>query len=183
MNKMLEHNHEPAPGLPQALPQDERVLWQGRAEFSSLARSTFHVRKLAIYFALLLGLRLTFKLGDGAGLASGLSGSAGLLVLAVVALGLLLLYAWLVARSTMYTITNRRVVIRSGVDVPVTMNLPFSRIEAADLRRHADGSGDLSIRLEAGSRASYVLLWPLVKPWRLFRVRPPRAHHRRPVYL
>ena len=55
------------------------MLWQGRAEFSSLARSTFHVRKLAIYFALLLGLRLTFKLGDGAGLASGLSGSAGLL--------------------------------------------------------------------------------------------------------
>lgn len=172
MNTMLEHDYEPEPGLPQALPRGERVLWQGKPDADSLARRTFHVRKLAAYFVVLLALRTTLQLNDGVGLGTALSGSMGLSVLAAVAVGMLVLYSRLVARSTLYTITNRRVVIRCGIAVPLTMNLPFSRIEAADLRRHGEGSGDIAIVPEATSRVSYVLLWPLVKPWRFLRVRP-----------
>lgn len=172
LDTMLEHDYEPAPGLPESLPKHERLLWQGKPDFGSVARSTFHVRKLAVYFSALLGLRLVFKLDEGVGIAAALSGSMGLLVLAVVALGMLLLYARLVAQTTMLTITNRRIVIRAGVAVPMTLNLPFARIEAVDLRMHDDGSGDIAILTEADSRVSYILLWPFVKPWRFMRVRP-----------
>lgn len=169
---MQEHDYEPAPGLPEALPVGERLLWQGRSEFKSIARSTFHVRKLAVYFIALLALRLALQLQSGQAVAATLGGSIGLLTLAVVALGMLLLYSKLIAGSTMFTVTDQRIIIRAGVAVPVTVNLPFSRIEALDLRLHADGSGDIAILTEANSRVSYVLLWPYVKPWRFMRVRP-----------
>lgn len=172
LDTVLEHDFEPAPGLPESLPEDERLLWQGKPDFGSVARSTFHVRKLLVYFGALLVLRLVFKANDGVSLAAGLGSSVSLLALAGIALGMLLLYAGLIARSTVLTITNRRIVIRAGVAVPMTLNLPFARIEAVDLRLHGDGSGDIAILTEANSRVSYVLLWPFVKPWRFMRVRP-----------
>lgn len=169
---MLEHEYEVAPGLPQDLPRNEHVLWRGASDARSLALGTFHVRKLAVYFAALLGLRLALQLLDGADFASALSGIALLAVLAAVALGLLSLYASLLARSTMFTITNRRVVMRCGVAVPLTVNIPFSRINAVNVRQRSDGSGEIALMPERGSRVSYVLLWPMVKPGRLVRVQP-----------
>jgi len=172
LNDMLEHDYEPAPGLPQALPRGERVLWKGAPDARSLAQGTFHMRKLAAYFAALLLLRLGLQLRDGTSLEAALSGIAGLAILAAVALALLSVYASLVARSAMFTITDRRIVIRSGVAVPLTVNLPFSRIDAVDVRACRDGSGDIALLPERQSRVSYILLWPMVKPWRLLRVRP-----------
>lgn len=169
---MLEHDFEPAPGLPESLPRNERLLWQGKSNFTSIARWTFHVRKLAAYFAALLVLRLVLQLNAGAGIAAGLAGSIALGVLAAAAIGVLVLYSWLIARSTLFTITSKRIIIRAGVAVPMTVNLPFSRVDAADLRQHADGTGDIAVLMESASRVSYVLLWPYVKPWRFMRVRP-----------
>ncbi len=172
MNPMHEHDDEPVVGLPQELPEGERILWQGRSEFSSLALTTMHIRKVAVYFAALLALRIALALKDGQALIDAVSGSIVLLVLAVVAIGLLAYYAQRAAAATMFTITNQRVVMRCGVAVSVTVNLPFAIIDAADLRLHKDGSGDISIRTDRSSRASYVLLWPMVKPFRWFDVRP-----------
>lgn len=169
---MHEHDNEPVPGLPQQLPEGEHILWQGRSEFSSLATSTLHLKKLAGYFAALLALRVVFKLSDGVPLAEAISGSLGLAVLAVVALGLLAYYAKRAAAASMFTITDRRIVLRCGVAVTVTINLPYTIIDSAELRLHKDGSGDISITTDRGSRASYVLLWPMVKPFRWFNVRP-----------
>ncbi len=172
LNAILEHDYEPAPGLPEVLPHNERLLWQGKSDFRSIARWTFHVRKLAAYFAALLAIRLLLQLASGADFIAALGAGTGLAALAVVALGVLHLYSYLIAKSTLFTITNKRIIIRAGVAVPVTINLPFSKVESADLRLHSDGTGDIAILTEAESRVSYVLLWPYVKPWRFMRVRP-----------
>lgn len=169
---MQEHDYEPQPGLPEALPDGERLLWQGAADARSLAIHTFHVRKLAVYFGALIALRIVFKIADGVSLTAALGGSIGLAVAAVGAIALLLIYARYAARSTNYTITSKRIVIRCGIAVPITMNLPFASIESADLRLHRDGTGDIAVRTDASGRASYVLLWPFVKPWRWVRVQP-----------
>jgi hypothetical protein len=44
-------------GLAEPLPAGERVLWQGAPRWTSLAIHAFHVRKLVIYFGIILGLR------------------------------------------------------------------------------------------------------------------------------
>ena len=169
---MLEHDREVAPGLPEELPHNESLLWQGTPSFDSVLRGSFHFAKLVTYFAALLVVQLVLSLRNGVPVSDAIASTAGFVLLAAAALGLLALYVRLVSRSTMFTLTDRRVVLRTGVAVPVTINLPYSRIEAADLRLHKDGSGDMVLIPEAGSRVSWLLLWPMVNPLRLWRVRP-----------
>ena len=44
----------PNPGLPEDLPRGEALLWQGSPAWRNLAVSTFHVRKVLAWFAILL---------------------------------------------------------------------------------------------------------------------------------
>lgn len=169
---MTEHDYEPVPGLPADLPQGERILWQGAPDRRALARHAFHVRAVALYFVAVLVWH-GVSTGD-----SGIQGSQWLATLvpallpAILGLGILHLLAWLNARSTLYTLTNRRVVMRFGVAIPMTVNIPFAQLEAADLREHGDGSGDLALRLGAAAKASYLVFWPHARPWHLGRVQP-----------
>ncbi len=169
---MLEHDREVAPGLPEELPRNEQLLWRGAPAFDSVLRGSFHFTKLVTYFAALLVVQLVLNLRGGVTVSEAIASTSGFTLLAAVALGLLALYVRLVTRATLITLTDRRIVLRTGVAVPVTINLPYSRIEAADLRLHKDGSGDIVLVPEAGSRVSWLLLWPMVKPFRWWRVRP-----------
>ena len=49
-----EHEFEPQHGLPERLPANEHILWQGSPDVGAMARRVFHLRKVAFYFALLL---------------------------------------------------------------------------------------------------------------------------------
>ena len=44
---------EPLSGLPQRPPAGETILWQGAPQWRATALRTFHVRKVALYFAAL----------------------------------------------------------------------------------------------------------------------------------
>ncbi len=167
-----EHEFEAQYGLPQALPNDEKLLWQGSPQWRSLAIGAFHLRKLAIYFAVLLALRMTFALADGANMGEALVSTGILLPLALFALGLVTLLAWLSARTAVYSITNKRVVMRVGVVLSVTFNLPFSRIESAALKCLPDNSGDIPLALSGTDRIAYLHLWPHARPWRLAKPEP-----------
>jgi hypothetical protein len=172
LNLLAEHDYEPMPGLPGPLPEGEYIRWQGRPDWRDLAISALHVRKIAIYFAILLALRVGFELKGGAEMASIVKSTAALGALALLAVGLLCLLAWLMARASLYTITNRRIVIRGGVALPITVNLPFSKVVSADFRSRRHGFGDLPVKLQADTQASWTILWPHVRPWHIGRVQP-----------
>ncbi|MFO1194091.1 MAG: photosynthetic complex putative assembly protein PuhB [Rhodoferax sp.] len=167
-----EHEFEAARGLPEQLPAGERVLWQGAPRWQTLARHAFHVRLLAVYFAALLAWRAGAAWMDtGSGLTA-LVSLAMLLPLAALALATLAVLAWLAGRNTVYTITNRRVVMRIGIVLTVTFNLPYRRIESAGLRRHPDGTGDIALVLSEGDQIAYLHLWPHARPWHVRRSQP-----------
>jgi hypothetical protein len=167
-----EHDFEPQYGLPEALPADEKLLWQGSPLARAVALEVFHVRKLAIYFALLIALRALFLWDDGAGFAD--IGAALLwpLVLAALCLAGFSFLARRTAETTVYTITSKRVVMRIGIVLNVTYNLPFKRIVAAGMHRHADGHGDIPLALQRGERIAILQLWPHARPWRLRQPEP-----------
>ncbi len=169
---LTEHDYEPVHGLPAHLPRGERILWQGAPCWRTLAIRAFHVRKVAIYFALFGLWRAGSTLAEGQGLVAGLASTQGLIIAALLAIGLLGGMAWLYARTTVYTLTDRRLVLRSGVALSMTMNIPFRLIESAALKLHADGTGDIPLQLVPGERASYIMLWPNAKPWHLSRPQP-----------
>ena len=135
MRAIHEHEFEAAQGLPEALPAGENLLWQGSPDWRAMARDVLHVRKLALYFVAMLAWRVVAAASDGATLGSALLGSAAMAGLAIAALGTLTLLAWLMSRTSMYTITDKRVVMRVGIVLTVTFNIPFTHIQAAGLRR------------------------------------------------
>lgn len=157
--------------LPESLPAGERVLWRGKPEWRELARRALHVRKIGAYFALLLVWYVASSLFGGQALGDVLLATARLAGLALVPLAVLAGYAWLAARSTTYTITSRRVVIRCGVAMPLTINIPFTKIEAANLKLHGS-SGEIAMQLARGERIGFLVLWPHVRPWRFGRAEP-----------
>jgi hypothetical protein len=167
-----EHDFEPVHGLPQSLPDGERILWQGAPDAAALARRAFHVRKIAAYFAVIAAAQLASAHANGDTLREALAGLATLLAMAAVALGVLAMMARLAARAAVYTITDRRVVMRVGIVLTLTFNLPFSRIVGAGLREHGDGTADLPLELGPEDRIGYWHLWPHARPWRIARPSP-----------
>lgn len=159
-------------GLPEALPQGERVLWEGGPDWKSLALRTFHARKVAIYFALLVAWRIAANLSDGTPLGGALTGAIGLILLGAAAVGLLCLLAWFTARTSRYAITSERVIMRIGIVLTVTLNLPFKAIGAADLKLRRDGNGDIPLTLAGSDRIAYLNLWPHARPWQLKHPQP-----------
>lgn len=162
-----EHEFEAAPGLPEALPKDERILWQGAPDWRLLARRAFHIRGLALYFVAMLALRGAVVAADGGGAAEVAIAVAWLLPLVAFALALLAGGAWLAARGTLYTLTDRRVVMRIGIVLTLTLNLPLRRLAAADLHLESDGHGDVALRLAGSDRIAWLHLWPHARPWRV----------------
>jgi hypothetical protein len=154
------------------LPAGERILWQGLPDWRALARRALHVRKVAIYFGVLAAWHVAETSVGGATLAESVRGALWLVVLGAAAIGVLSLLAYALARSTVYTITSSRIVLRFGFALPMSMNLPLKLIDTAGIVRHADGTADLPVTLVAGQRVSYAMTWPHVRPWHMFRVQP-----------
>lgn len=169
---MKEYETEPMPGLPARLPEGERLLWQGSPDWRSLALNALHLRKLLVYFGILIGLRLVFALADGAPPAEAALTAAWLVPVAGLAIALLGLFAWASARTTLYTITSRRVVMRIGIALPMTLNIPFARVDGAALRRHDDQTGDIALKIGKGDRIAYLVLWPHARPLRFAHPEP-----------
>lgn len=167
-----EHELEPQYGLPEELPGNERILWQGSPDWRSLAIRAFHVRKLAIYFALILLVRTVLLVDDGMVFAEIAVDLARLLPLPLAALGILAALAWLSARTTVYTITDRRVVLRIGIVLTLTFNLPLKVLHNADLHVAADGSGDIALQLPPGDRIAWLHLWPHARAWHVRHPQP-----------
>jgi hypothetical protein len=155
-------------GLPGPLPAGERILWQGAPTTAGLLVRVFHARLVIAWFA---ACAVAF------GLAAGSPGAAlakvgPTLLIGAGAVALLWLLAWLTHRTTVYTVTNRRVVLQAGIALPVTHNLPFAQIDTAALRAFTDGTGDLPLQLRPGLRIAYLQLWPHARPWHLARTEP-----------
>ncbi len=167
-----EHEFEASHGLPEQLPADERLLWQGSPDAWAMARDVFHVRSLTVYFCVILTLRAVTAWSNGGTAYDGAMAALLLLPLAVFALAALGLLAWLSSRTTVYTLTNKRVVMRIGIVLTLTFNLPFRTVAAAGLRARKDGTGDIPLQLMAGEKIAFVHLWPHARPWRVASPEP-----------
>lgn len=172
MTAIREHEGEPVPGLPERLPDGEMVLWQGAPRWTSLARRAFHVRGIALYFAALALWGAAMSAAEGAGAGTLAFDTLWLALVASLPIGLLVGISMMAARTTLYTVTNRRVVLRVGVALPMAVNIPLGAVLSAGVRRCADGTGDIFLSLLPSHRVSFVALWPHARPWRFSKPEP-----------
>ena len=171
-NSGHEYEFEPQFGLPERLPSDEFIVWQGAPDVGALATTAFHFNKLAVYFAALILVCAWPAVEAGSGVMSVLMAIKWIAPLAIIGLGTLWLLAYLTARTTVYTITNKRVVMRLGIVLTVSFNLPLKQVESADVRVLQKGFGDITLALQGSDRIAWVHLWPSVRPWRISKPEP-----------
>lgn len=149
--------------LPQDLPMGEHVLWQGAPGFWPMLKS-LHIRWTLAYFAfLLVAVAVHRALFMPATLFPSLLRFGALSLLVV---GLHALYVLMVCRTTSYTITTQRLVLQAGIALPVSLNIPWAKVETARLRLAPDGSGNIALVVARGAsareRPNTILLWPHV---------------------
>lgn len=153
-----------AHGDPMGTPApDERVIWKGRPDARILARTAFHTRSVAIYFGLLAGLALAFGTPERAAFVA---------LLGIVGLGILHLLAFVSARTSLYILTDVRLILRIGMAIETRINVPLKQIDAANLRMRGKEYGDIALQLKGDRLLGYFLLWPHVRPFRFQHPQP-----------
>ncbi|MFZ4688953.1 MAG: photosynthetic complex putative assembly protein PuhB [Polymorphobacter sp.] len=160
----IEYEIEPIKGLPGNLPKDESIIWQGSPDWRTLARGVFHTRLVAAWFVIVA--MAAFVAGG-----TGLLGAVVTLLVAVLGLGLLAVLAYAQAQSTVYTLTNKRIVMRFGVALPKCVNLPLQMIETADLKP-AGGFCDVALKTSGRFPLGWLQMWPHVRPWQVAAPQP-----------
>ena len=169
---MREHEFEPIRGLPGDLPEGEVILWQGAPRWLLMACQAFHLRAVGAYFAVMLVWRAGAAIAHGEAAQAALGSALAVTPLAAAGLGILALLGWLNSRTTVYTITNKRVVLRFGTAIPKAINLPFGIIESAAVKTYAGEAGDLALTLKAPNKLALLQLWPHARPWRMATPQP-----------
>ena len=162
---------EPVRGLPEALPKGEHILWQGSPSVLRLARDAMKLNWVIGYFVLLMvwrvGVSSTFVPMDQA-LAHGVP----FVVIGALCCLLILVLATMQARSAVYTLTNKRVAMRIGAALTMTLNLPYTQIGNAALDLKTSGHGTLAFELIGDTRFSHMMSWPHVRPWYVSKTQP-----------
>lgn len=160
MSSIHEHDSEPVRGLPGILPAGERMIWQGSPQWRSFLVHALHVRWVIGYFAVITAWRFVSALDDGLSPLAAVSSALWLMPLWLAVIAVLVGYAFAVARTTIYTITNNRLVIRFGVALQMAVNVPFTTVASADLRLLGDGTGQIPLTLDGDLRLAYLVMWP-----------------------
>ncbi len=161
----MEYENEPIPGLPGRLPPGEAILWQGTPNWRGVARGVFHTRLVAVWFVIVAGF--AFVTGG-----TGLIGAATTLGVALLGLGVLAVLARAQAISTIYTLTNKRVVLRFGVALPKCVNVPLALVGKADVKPAGNGLVDVSLTPTVRFPLAYLQMWPHVRPWKFGSPQP-----------
>ncbi len=166
-----DFDQEPINGLPELPPEGEVILWQGRPDWWALTKESLNLYWVIGYFVFLFAWRFTV-MSDQYTLAQALSGSFPFVILGGITCALLIITAYVQARATVYTITNRRVAMRIGAALTVTLNLPYTQIANATLDLRKGGTGTIALDLIGDNKLSYLVCWPHVRPWVMRQTQP-----------
>lgn len=155
----------------EAIPDGESILWKGKPSFWGFSWHFFGLKLIAIYLMILsvvFAARLTvtdfytaFAFDFLPFLLSGILASCILMALAGIQ-----------SQSSVYIITENRVIIKSGAALSFLISMPFKKIKAVNLQKRNGSLGTISFELNAGKRVPYISCWPSVRPWKFKNTEP-----------
>ena len=154
-----------------AIPEGESILWKGKPSFWGFSWYFFGLKLLAFYLIILsvvFAARLTvtdfFTAFVGDFLPFLLSG--------ILTSFILMALAKIQSQSSVYIITENRVIIKSGAALSFLISMPFKKIKAVNLQKRKGSLGTISFELNSGKRVPYISCWPSVRPWRFKNTEP-----------
>ncbi len=158
-------------GVPHALPAGEQLLWEGSPAAGPVAKQVFHRALVIGYFAV---MTLWWAISTyGSVPRNDFLAMLGVrLLLAAIVVGVVEYLARAVSRTTVYALTSKRLVLKIGVVLPMTINLPLRLLQDAGVARFRDGTGQIALTLVPGDRLAYIALWPHCKVFKLNQPSP-----------
>jgi len=172
LNNGRDYELEAQYGLPEKLPEGESVLWQGRPDFWQTAKEIFYIRPVIAYFIFLVLVRIYDGISLNHSLKMIIISTSWMIVLSLLSVGMLAALAYFTVTSTAYTLTNRRLVMRIGIAMQMSFNLPYQEITSADIKIKKGGFGNIPIKINQHTKIAYFHLWPHVRPFQFNHPEP-----------
>lgn len=162
---------EPINGLPELPPRGEVILWQGRPNWFRLTVESLNLWWVVAYFAVLTAWRFITVI-DVFSFERAIIMTLPFVIMTLIVVLLLMLVGFIQARATVYTITNRRVAMRIGAALTVTLNIPYTQIENAAVSVGKVSCGNIALETKGDSKFSYLVLWPHIRSWKISKPEP-----------
>ena len=145
-----------------SVPNNEKIYWNGEPSWISFGYQVFGIKYLIFYF-ILSALYSVSQLGSVFSFIAFLVFYMPFLISGAFAAAILFVLAYIVACHTSYAITEKRIVIKTGVALVFLLNVPLKNIISIDKQRLAGGRGNLSFEARSKKRIPFVSCWPSVK--------------------
>ena len=153
-------------GLPdevgKSIPDSEEILWYGKPNWKSFGYQAFGVKYLLFYF-FITAFYAVSQTNPAFSFGAFLTQYVPFLISGFFAGLILFLLSYIAARHTCYVITEKRIVIRTGVALVFLLNVPFKNILSIDKKILSKGIGDLCFQAQSKKRIPYLSCWPSLR--------------------
>ena len=145
-----------------SIPSEEKICWDGSPDWRSFGYQVFGIKYLFIYF-IVTALYAVSQIESSFSFSAFSINYLPYFLSGVFAGSILLVLAYVAARHTYYVITERRIVIRTGVALVFLLNVPFKNILSIDKQVLARGRGNIAFKAKSKKRIPYFSCWPSVR--------------------
>ena len=154
-----------------AIPNGESILWKGRPSLWGFSWNLFGLKWITLYLSMLSIVSVArifasdfytaFYVDFLPFFLSGIFAS-------IILIGLAATQTY----STVYIITENRVIIKTGAALSFLISMPFKKIKEVNLQKRGVSIGTISFELLSEKRVPYISCWPSVRPWKFKRTQP-----------
>ncbi len=161
---MYKIDKSPPKDILSVIPKDEEILWNGRPDLRRFCLSALGLRYIAVYLIVITGVIFFNNFGNFS-LAVFLEKMFPYILSCFIAVILLVVIGASQVMPTVYVITSKRIIIKSGLALIFMLNVPFDKISNIDKQVLKDGCGNISFKLISNKRVPFFASWPSVRPW------------------
>ena len=154
-----------------AIPNGESILWKGRPSLWGFSWNLFGLKWITLYLSMLSIVSVArFFASDfyTAFYVDFLPFFLSGIFASIILIGLAAIQAY----STVYIITENRVIIKTGAALSFLISMPFKKIKEVNLQKRGASIGTISFDLFSKKRVPYISCWPSVRPWKFKKTQP-----------
>ena len=154
-----------------AIPNGESILWKGRPSLWGFSWNLFGLKWITLYLSMLSIVSVArFFASDfyTAFYVDFLPFFLSGIFASIILIGLAATQTY----STVYIITENRVIIKTGAALSFLISMPFKKIKEVNLHKRGASIGTISFELLSEKRVPYISCWPSVRPWKFKRTQP-----------
>ena len=153
------------------IPDGESILWKGRPSLWGFSWNLFGLKWITLYLSMLSIVSVArFFASDfyTAFYVDFLPFFLSGIFASIILIGLAATQTY----STVYIITENRVIIKTGAALSFLISMPFKKIKEVNLQKRGASIGTISFELLSEKRVPYISCWPSVRPWKFKRTQP-----------